>query len=129
LSIEEYCSTIETKMKGGLFSVVVLHVIGAATTPIHGYLLTKSLQELAGKALYIQAGTLYPILKNLENHKLIEHEIIKSTEGPPRKIYRITQDGEEALDRVLPEMDELFDAIRKVRDADWSQVADESPKE
>ena len=128
MSVEDYCSTIETKMKGGLYSVVVLHIISAAAEPIHGYLITKALEDLAGRTLYIQAGTLYPILKNLENHGLIKHEMVKSTEGPPRKIYRLTKSGTKALDRVLPVMDELFEAIRKVRDADWTKVTKEETK-
>ena len=129
MTIEDYIATIETKMKGGLFSVVVLHVIGAASTPIHGYLITKSLQDLAGRTLYIQAGTLYPILKNLENHGLIRHEMIKSTEGPPRKVYHLTPDGSQALERALPVMDELFEAIGKVRNADWDRIVEEKTKE
>jgi len=129
LALEDYCSTIETKMKGGLFSVVVLHVIADSRSPIHGYLITKSLEELAGKTLYIQAGTLYPILKNLEAHGLIKHEMVKSTEGPQRKVYHLTKDGDKALHRLIPEMDELFTAIGKVRDADWSRIVKEANKE
>jgi PadR family transcriptional regulator PadR len=116
-------------MKGGLFSVVVLYVISDTKGPIHGYLITKSLQEMAGKSLYIQAGTLYPILKNLEAHGLIRHEMVKSTEGPPKKIYHLTKDGKTALDRLLPEMDDLFNAIGKVRHADWSKIVKEATKE
>ena len=129
MALEDYCTTIETKMKGGLFSVVVLYVIGDSKKPIHGYLITKSLEEIAGRTLYIQAGTLYPILKNLENHGLILHEMVKSTEGPPRKIYNITKDGRKALKELIPVMDELFQAIGKVRDADWTRVAKEAAKE
>ena len=125
MSMEEYCSTIETKMKGGLFSVVVLHIISVSGKPIHGYLITKSLEDLTGGVLFIQAGTLYPILKNLENNDLIKHEMVKSTEGPPRKIYHITPDGEKALDRLLPTMEDLFQAIRKVQDADWKELVSE----
>ena len=129
MALDDYCSTIETKMKGGLFSVVVLYVIGDSKKPIHGYLITKSLEETAGRTLYIQAGTLYPILKNLEAHGLIKHEMVKSTEGPPRKIYHITKDGKTALVELLPVMDELFGAIGKVRDVDWTKVAEEASKE
>ena len=123
---EDYCNNIETKMKGGLFSVVVLYVIAEAKGPIHGYLITKSLEKLAGRTLYIQAGTLYPILKNLESHELIRHEMVKSTEGPPRKIYHLTAEGRKAIDQLVPFMDELFDAIGKVRDADWKRIAKEA---
>ena len=122
MTLEEYCSTIETKMKGGLLSLIVLYIISSVETPIHGYLISKSVKTLTADNLLIQAGTLYPILKTLENHGLIEHEMIKSTEGPPRKIYRITQSGAVAINKLFPEMDNLFDSIRKVRDADWSQI-------
>jgi len=122
MTMEEYCSTVETKMKGGLFSIVVLHVIRESNEPIHGYLITKSLEDLTDGILFIQAGTLYPILKNLENNRLIEHEMVKSTEGPPRKIYRITPDGRNALERLMPTMEDLFRAIRKVQDADWRRL-------
>ena len=126
MTVEEYCDIIETKMKGGLFSVVVLYIISDARVPIHGYLITKSLEELAGRSLYIQAGTLYPILKNLEGNGLIQHEMVKSTEGPPRKVYRVTRDGRNALKDLLPVMDDLFAAIGKVREADWTRVAREA---
>lgn len=128
MSLEEYCTTVETKMKGGLFSVVVLYTISSAKKPIHGYLITKSLEEMTAGVLYIQAGTLYPILKNLENNGLIKHEMVKSVEGPPRKIYHITPDGRKALKRLLPTMEALFQAIRKVQDEDWSTVASEKAK-
>jgi len=77
---------------------------------------------LTDGVIHIQAGTLYPILKNLENNGLIKHEIVKSTEGPPRKIYHITDDGRKALDGLLPTMETFFRSIRKVQDADFAEV-------
>ena len=129
MTLEDYCTTIETKMKGGLFSVVVLHTIRAVPEAIHGYLITKALNELTDGVIHIQAGTLYPILKNLENNGLIRHEIVKSSEGPPRKIYHITDDGRRALDRLLPTMETFFRSIRKVQDADLSEVLAKKTKE
>lgn len=129
MTLEEYCTTIETKMKGGLFSVVVLFTVRAAPDPIHGYLITKSLDEMTGGVIHIQAGTLYPILKNLENNGLIKHEMVKSTEGPPRKIYHITDDGRRALDRLLPTMETFFGSIRKVQDADWMELVAKGSQE
>ena len=126
MSVERFCQTVETKMKGGLLSVVVLHIIGAADPPIHGYLLTKTLETLTEGTLRIQAGTLYPILKSLENHGLIKHEMVRSTEGPPRKTYRLTHEGAGALKRVVPIMDDLFTSIGKVREADWNEIIQEA---
>jgi len=116
-------------MKGGLFSVIVLHAIDGAPEPIHGYYLTKYLDRISEGVIHIQAGTLYPILKNLENHGLIKHKMVKSTEGPKRKVYRMTSDGKKALKYLLPIMDDLFESIGKVRDADWSLVLMEDAHE
>ena len=83
---EEYIDVVGTKMKGGIFSLLVLYMVTSSREPIHGYAITKGLLEGTGDRIYIQAGTLYPILKNLENHGLIKHKMVKSIEGPPRKV-------------------------------------------
>ncbi len=120
LSVEDFCESIETKMRGGAFSVVVLFFIASSGSPVHGYMITKALTMRSNGALRIQAGTLYPILKNLEVNGLLTHEMVKSTEGPPRKTYSITDDGRRALERLLKSMDRLLGAIEVIRETDWT---------
>jgi len=122
VTADEFFKNIETRMRGGLNSIMVLKVIESYKVPIHGYLITKTLDELTDGVLYIQAGTLYPILKKLEEDGLITHEMVDSTKGPMRKIYRMTPAGRKALDRGLAEIDDVFNAIAIVRKIDWSKV-------
>ena len=42
-------------------------------------------------------GTLYPLLTRLKNDDLLSYEWIESTQGPPRKYYRLTAKGEAFL--------------------------------
>ncbi|MFQ5919080.1 MAG: PadR family transcriptional regulator, partial [Thermoplasmata archaeon] len=43
----------------------------------------------------------YPLLHSLEAHGLVETEWVESDGGPPRKYYRVTPEGETALERAL----------------------------
>ena len=47
--------------------------------------------------MIVVEGTLYPLLTRLKNDKLLKYEWRESTQGPPRKYYALTLDGEEAL--------------------------------
>jgi PadR family transcriptional regulator PadR len=116
---DEYIDIVGTKMKGGIFSLLVLYIITSARDPIHGYAITKSLMEGTGKRIYIQAGTLYPILKNLENHGLIRHKMVKSTEGPPRKIYTTTADGRRAMEQGMGLLGNLLEGVQMTLGEAW----------
>ena len=116
---EEYIDVVGTKMKGGIFSLLVLYMVTSSREPIHGYAITKGLLEGTGDRIYIQAGTLYPILKNLENHGLIKHEMVKSTEGPPRKVYRTTAAGKRALRDGMGLLGDLLQGMQMTLGEDW----------
>jgi PadR family transcriptional regulator PadR len=112
---EVFYTSFEKKMKGGLFSIMVLHVINSSGSPIHGYRITQFLDDLTEGTIHIQAGTIYPILRNLEGKGLIEHSDERSARGPPRKAYWLTSDGEQVLKEINRLMDTLLVAIDKVR--------------
>ena len=119
---EEYIDVVGTKMKGGIFSLLVLYMVTSSREPIHGYAITKGLMEGTEGRVYIQAGTLYPILKNLENHGLVRHRMIKSTEGPPRKIYRTTAAGKKALEEGMGLLGDLLEGMQMTLGEDWPVV-------
>ncbi len=122
MSVDDYLEVMETKMRGGIFSLVVLYVVNSAKEPIHGYAITKGLMEGTGGRLYIQAGTIYPILKNLINHGLIEFEMVKSHEGPPMKVYRTTKDGRDALGEGMHMLVDLFQGVGMTVGKDWPEL-------
>ena len=122
MSVEDYLEVMETKMRGGIFSLVVLYVVNSAKEPIHGFAITKNLEEDTGGRLYIQAGTIYPILKNLINHGLIEFEMMKSHEGPPKKVYRTTKDGKKAMKEGMHMLVDLFQGVGMTVGKDWPEL-------
>jgi PadR family transcriptional regulator PadR len=61
----------------------------------YGFEITKVLTEADG--LVTSEGTIYPLLTRLRNDGLVDTYWMESTEGPPRRYYRITKKGNQAL--------------------------------
>jgi DNA-binding PadR family transcriptional regulator len=60
--------------------------------PAHGYELMKRLEERSGGMYAASAGTVYPVLQQLEDEGLI-----RATETEGKKVYELTQEGREEL--------------------------------
>ena len=50
--------------------------------------------------MIVVEGTLYPLLTRLKNDGLLRYEWQESTQGPPRKYYALTPDGQAALEQL-----------------------------
>lgn len=80
----------------GITALVLLNVLSRATEPMYGYQIAKLIRE---EASTIKQGTLYPVLRTLERSSLLESEVEPSVSGPPRRYYRITEAGQDTLER------------------------------
>ncbi len=60
----------------------------------YGYELVESIS----KRIEISEGTIYPILRRLTQEGYFETYLQESTEGPPRKYYRITTHGKKTAE-------------------------------
>lgn len=115
LCIERFCQGVERKLKGGLSSVLVLYMISSSQVPIHGYSIIHRMEEVSGGSICIQAGTVYPILRKLEEMGFVSHEAERSVRGPKRKVYSLTPEGMEAVQRFDQLLGDFFSAIESVR--------------
>src|SRR5262245_7165876 len=64
---------------------------------MYGYEIGKQLEIQAEGALPMHQGALYPALRSLERGGLLASEVEPSVSGPPRRYYRITALGQQAL--------------------------------
>ena len=60
-------------------------------------------QQLAAQNLEIPEGTLYPLLRRLEAQGLLESEWEVAGESRPRRYYRISAQGQQALQDLTQE--------------------------
>jgi len=65
------------------------------------------IQRLREAEMIVMEGTLYPLLSRLKNDGLLGYEWRESTQGPPRKYYTLTADGQEALRQLDASWEEI----------------------
>ncbi len=75
------------------------------------------IQRLRDAEMIVMEGTLYPLLTRLKNDGLLAYEWQESTQGPPRKYYKLTTEGEEALTQLDVSWEEISRTVNflKVR--------------
>lgn len=49
----------------------------------------------------MKQGTLYPVLRSLEENGLLDSMVEPSVSGPPRRYYKATREGVAALEEWL----------------------------
>ncbi|MGN0064491.1 MAG: PadR family transcriptional regulator [Nocardioides sp.] len=89
---------------------VVVASLAALRTPGYGYAL---LEELAGHGIEVEANTLYPLLRRLEEQDLLSSEW-NTDESRPRKVYRTSTAGEQVLATLLADLDDIRASLTSI---------------
>ena len=72
-------------------------LLGMLSRPASGYDLGQEFQKAIRHFWSAELAQIYPTLARLERDGLLESERAPSEKGPPRKVYRRTEAGREAL--------------------------------
>lgn len=64
---------------------------------MYGYQIAKQIEGGAEKAPVMKHGALYPVLRSLEGNGLLESRVEPSVSGPPRRYYKVTEEGRATL--------------------------------
>ncbi len=84
----------------------------------YGFELTRELAGTGG--LVTSEGTVYPLLARLRHEGLVETTWQESSQGPPRRYYRLTAEGHHALAAFTAQWRRFRDAIDAVLDEEGS---------
>jgi len=84
-------------LNAGLVALVLLAVLDRSTEDLYGYEIAKRLQKAHEGEPLFKEGTVYPVLRALSAAGLLTSRIVPSYSGPPRRYYRITDEGRHAL--------------------------------
>ena len=87
----------QRELSAGTVALALLAVLGHAAEPMYGYRIAKQLEQFGEGVLAGKQSALYPVLRNLEGAGLLESFVEPSDSGPPRRYYRITAAGRDAL--------------------------------
>lgn len=73
------------------------------------------IQRLKKADLLVVEGTLYPLLTRLKNDGLLSYQWQESTQGPPRKYYTLSTEGERFLEGLESAWTELATTINHLK--------------
>jgi PadR family transcriptional regulator PadR len=84
-------------LNGGLVGLVLLAILDQSTEDLYGYEIAKRLASANEGVSIFKEGTIYPVLRALSAGNLLTSRIVPSYSGPPRRYYRITEQGRQIL--------------------------------
>ena len=91
----------QRELNAGLIALVLLSVLDRADEDLYGYQIAKQLQSVAPGLSVFKQGALYPVLRNMSAGGLLASRVVPSYAGPPRRYYRITDQGRVVLRQWL----------------------------
>ncbi len=103
-SFEEIMATDRKFLKelsAGITSLALLSIMQNADEPLYGYQIAKFMEDEDENLPLIKHGVLYPVLRSLERNDLLSSIVEPSVSGPPRRYYKITDEGRKTLQRWI----------------------------
>ena len=96
------------QFKKGILELCVLSLLMEKDR--YGYELFNVLSE----NIAVSEGTIYPLLRRLNKDGYFSTYLKESTEGPPRKYYRITDEGRQAHELLSKEWKEFLKGVNNI---------------
>ena len=96
----------------GTLDMLVLKALSRG--PMHGYGVTRWIQQSSDGALQVEEGSLYPALYRMEKRGWITSEEGLSENNRKARYYKLTRAGRKRLETESSAWDRLTEAIAKV---------------
>lgn len=98
-------STIQVQLKKGALEMCVLALLARGES--YAYEIASTLASGIGMG----EGTIYPLMRRMQDDGLVDTRLVESSSGPPRKYYRLTAAGRTALAAQKREWQSFTDAV------------------
>lgn len=100
--------SLNVQFKKGVLELCVLALV--KRKDCYGYALV---QQISNKFL-ISEGSVYPLLRRLTKEGYFQTYLKESTEGPPRKYYQLTTQGEAQLHLLVTEWRDFAKGVQEI---------------
>lgn len=101
---------LNVQFKKGVLELCVLVLLDRKEQ--YGYELVQQISN----QIEISEGAVYPLLRRLTKEGLATTYLQESSEGPPRKYYKLTDPGEAYLHELLTEWQAFTNGVNKLID-------------
>jgi len=100
--------SIQIQLKKGVLEMCVLALLSNGDG--YAYDIASRLADAIGMG----EGTIYPLMRRMQNDGLVTTYLRESASGPPRKYYRLTPDGRAAFKAQRGEWSSFEAAVAKI---------------
>ena len=100
----------KAQMRKGILEYCILSILSRGDSYV-----SDIIKELKDSKMIVVEGTLYPLLTRQKNAGLLSYRWEESTQGPPRKYYKLTEKGEQFLKELDQSWSELVSAVNEIR--------------
>jgi len=102
---------VKSQMRKGILEYCILLILNRQKAYANDII-----QLLQSAHLIVVEGTLYPLLTRLKNMDLLTYQWIESNQGPPRKYYELTSNGEQFLGELEHAWNEVLETINHLKE-------------
>jgi PadR family transcriptional regulator PadR len=100
--------SIQTQLRKGVLELCVLTMLSRADA--YGYEIASKLMQEVGMG----EGTIYPLMRRMQDDGLVSTYLVEAPGGPPRKYYRLTDAGKKTLKAQREEWKSFTASVEKM---------------
>ena len=100
--------SLQIQLKKGVLEMCVLALLSKGDN--YAYDIASRMAEAVGMG----EGTIYPLMRRMQNDGLVSTYLQESGSGPPRKYYKLTKSGANALKAQVSEWVVFETAVKKI---------------
>jgi PadR family transcriptional regulator PadR len=100
--------SLQVQLKKGVLEMCVLALLSKGDN--YAYEIASRMAEAVGMG----EGTIYPLMRRMQNDGLVSAYLEESTSGPSRKYYKLTRTGSAALKAQISDWKAFEAAVRRI---------------
>jgi PadR family transcriptional regulator, regulatory protein PadR len=100
--------SLQVQLKKGVLEMCVLALLS------HGDNYAYDIASRMAEAVGMGEGTVYPLMRRMQNEGLVTTYLVESASGPPRKYYKLTKTGALALKSQIADWQAFEVSVRKI---------------
>lgn len=100
--------SLQVQLKKGVLEMCVLALLSNGDN--YAYEIASRMADAVGMG----EGTVYPLMRRMQNEGLVTTYLVESPSGPPRKYYKLTRSGAQALKSQISDWKAFETSVRKI---------------
>ncbi len=118
--MEKIREKVNRELRSGLYTIFILKSIDALEKT-YGYEIIKYIEKKSNGKIKLKDATVYPILRYMDRHKILQSFWAETSSGVPRKYYQLTDEGKNLLSKLIKDYKALENTAKGILEVDENE--------